>query len=131
MQGVVVFLVFVIVVVVVAAVNVNRVFRSGSSCLLGHIRLFGHVSLIRALIHIGQIPQQDSKLLVYAIYFSLSLFIGHLITCSGKPGYLSHSVVIHHPLQALSSLPSCLLRPRHVQVVVTGQELLLVVQRSV
>ena len=47
---------------------------------------------------------------------SMSLFIGHLLTCSDKPGYLSRSVVIRHPLRALSCLPSCLLRPRHGKV---------------
>ena len=136
LQGVVVFLVFVIVVVFVAAVN--RVFRSGISRLLGHIRLLGLVRLIGSLIHIGRILRRDSKLLVYAVYFNLSLFIGHHVTCSGKlgylcsrkPGYLSRSVVIRHPLRALFRLPSCLLRPRHVQVVVTSQGLWSVVQRS-
>ena len=64
-QGVVVFLVFAIVVVVVAAVNVNCVFRSGSSCLLGHICLLGCVSLIVALIHIGRLSRQDSKFVTY------------------------------------------------------------------
>ena len=48
--GVEVIFVFAIIVFVVIAVNVNRVFRSGSSRLLGRILLLGRVSLIEALI---------------------------------------------------------------------------------
>ena len=67
---------------------------------------------------------------MYAGYFSLSLFIGHILTCIGKLGYLSLSLVISHPLRALSRLPSFLLRPRDGQVFVTCQKLLLVGQMS-
>ena len=98
MQGVLVFLVFVfifvIVFVVVAAVNINRVFRSGNSRLLSRIRILGRIILIGSLINIGRLPRQDSKFLTYAGYFSLSLFISYLLTCIGKLGYLSLSLVI-------------------------------------
>ena len=92
MQGVVVLLVFVSVVIVVA--DVNRVLWSGSSRLLGHIRLLGRVNLTGALCHNWwlhirlHLPRQDSKLLSYAGYFLLFLFIVNLCTCSGKLGYL-------------------------------------------
>ena len=94
--GVDVILVFSIIVFVVFAVNVNRVFWSGSRRLLGRICLLGRVSLIEALSLIGR----PSKFAIYLQYISRSLVIG---------------------LLSLRGLPSCLLRPCNGQVVPTGQ----------
>ena len=59
--GVDVILVFTIIVFVVVAVNVNSVFQSGISRLLGRIRLLSCVSLIEAL----SLRGRQSKVLIY------------------------------------------------------------------
>ena len=90
-----VILVFAIIVFVVVAVNVNHVFWSGSGRRLGRIRLLGHMSLIYAL----SLRRRKSNVIFYRHYISLSLGISHTLPC----------------------FPSFLMRPRHGQIVATGQ----------